>query len=157
MGDLRDLRISARTTLPARLLSVRFSRSGGPGGQNVNKVETKVTVRFTPRTSAALTPQQIVRIDRGTLASPTTGATKRTLAAAAHRLRDGEFSTRLDELDGVEDYDLVIVGGGMAGLGAAFEFKEQAPGSACCLVLENHAVFGGVSTILAAYGRLNQP
>ncbi len=32
--------------IPRERLSIRFSRSGGPGGQNVNKVETKVEVRF---------------------------------------------------------------------------------------------------------------
>ncbi len=32
--------------IPVELLDVRFSRSGGPGGQNVNKVETKVEIRF---------------------------------------------------------------------------------------------------------------
>ena len=32
--------------IPVALLDVRFSRSGGPGGQNVNKVETKVEIRF---------------------------------------------------------------------------------------------------------------
>ncbi|HVR72765.1 MAG TPA: alternative ribosome rescue aminoacyl-tRNA hydrolase ArfB [Planctomycetota bacterium] len=32
--------------LPRDRLTIRFSRSGGPGGQNVNKVETRVEVRF---------------------------------------------------------------------------------------------------------------
>jgi ribosome-associated protein len=32
--------------IPREKLTIRFARSGGPGGQNVNKVETKVEVRF---------------------------------------------------------------------------------------------------------------
>ncbi len=52
-----------RIEIPDAELTFEFARSTGPGGQNVNKVETKVTVRFTPRTSSALTPQQIIRIE----------------------------------------------------------------------------------------------
>lgn len=42
---LRDLHLGRGRVLPARWLSVRFSRSGGPGGQHVNKVASKVDLR----------------------------------------------------------------------------------------------------------------
>jgi ribosome-associated protein len=32
--------------IPRERLTIRFARSGGPGGQNVNKVETKAEIRF---------------------------------------------------------------------------------------------------------------
>jgi len=37
---------------------VRTSRSQGPGGQNVNKVDTKVEIRFHPASSHLLTPAE---------------------------------------------------------------------------------------------------
>lgn len=39
-------------------LSFTASRSSGPGGQNVNKVSTKITLHFDVQNSALLTPDQ---------------------------------------------------------------------------------------------------
>ena len=45
-------------------LSFSFSRSSGPGGQNVNKVNTRVTLIFDLYNSSSLTPDEKKRISR---------------------------------------------------------------------------------------------
>ncbi len=67
------------------------------------------------------------------------------VVTSAHQIRDGAFNNaaRLKPQDTGEVYDLVAVGGGSAGLGAAYFFHKLSPRPGKCLVLENHAIFGG--------------
>ena len=48
------LKVNQRIQIPFTEFDFTFSRSGGPGGQNVNKVNTKVTMRWAVRTSKTL-------------------------------------------------------------------------------------------------------
>jgi ribosome-associated protein len=50
--------------IPASELEFRFSRSGGPGGQNVNKVASRVELLFSPSGSTAFTPEERERLVR---------------------------------------------------------------------------------------------
>ncbi len=99
MGDLRDLRISARTTLPARLLSVRFSRSGGPGGQNVNKVETKVDVRLDLDGAIDVLGERNVARIRSRLAGRIDAHGDLQVVSSRHRLRARNVEEALSRLE----------------------------------------------------------
>ncbi len=45
---MSDIPITSRFTIPADQLQWSFARSSGPGGQNVNKVNSKATLRWSP-------------------------------------------------------------------------------------------------------------
>ena len=53
-----DLIISSRLVIPARELKWRFSRSSGPGGQKVNKTNTRVEIIFNIEESKVLNDYQ---------------------------------------------------------------------------------------------------
>ena len=57
-----DLHVSAAVVIPAAELQWRFSRSYGPGGQNVNKVETAVELGFDLEGTGAIGPFQKQRL-----------------------------------------------------------------------------------------------
>ena len=78
----QDLYIRDGVTIPAGELSFRSARASGPGGQHVNKSNTKVQLSWTPSQSAALTEEQRALI----------------LAKLPHRLnKRGEITCSVDE------------------------------------------------------------
>ena len=58
----------------------------------------------------------------------------------AHEMRFGKTWDEAQETG--EEYDLIVVGGGLSGLGAAYYFRKAMP-EARVLILENHDDFGG--------------
>src|SRR5687767_1791532 len=48
------LSVNSNFSIPDDELRLSFSRSSGPGGQNVNKVSSKATLRFDVRSSPSL-------------------------------------------------------------------------------------------------------
>ena len=61
-----------------------------------------------------------------------------------HGIRDEEYASLLASAQGDDEiFDCVIVGGGISGLAAAHTFTQRTEHRRRCLVLENHAIFGG--------------
>ena len=56
--------VTPELSVPDEEITFTASRSGGPGGQNVNKVSTRVTLSFDLRNSSALSEIQRIRISQ---------------------------------------------------------------------------------------------
>jgi spermidine dehydrogenase len=61
----------------------------------------------------------------------------------AHKIRDHAYGAAPKMTDTGEVYDCVVIGGGISGLAAALFFAREAGPKRNCLLLENHAIFGG--------------
>lgn len=81
-----DLRIRADLVIPAAELEEAASRSGGPGGQHVNKASTRVTLRWNLRESSAIGPVRRVRL-LARLGTRLTRAGELIVHASRHRSR----------------------------------------------------------------------
>lgn len=58
-----DLELRPGLVVPGAELRIEAVRSGGPGGQNVNKVASKIVLRFAPLASKAFDDAQRARLE----------------------------------------------------------------------------------------------
>ena len=58
----RDVRVSRSLTIPGDEIRLKFSPSGGPGGQHANKAATRVDLTWNVASSRALGPRQRQRL-----------------------------------------------------------------------------------------------
>jgi ribosome-associated protein len=76
--------IGRQCAIPEEEVEFSASRSGGPGGQNVNKVSSRVSLRFDVRLSPSLRPDQKARLT-GRLASRLSLAGVLRISSQRHR------------------------------------------------------------------------
>ncbi len=75
--------------------------------------------------------------------APSNGNTYEVMTAG-HEIRDHKFERRPQQpVETGEEYDCLIVGGGISGIAAALLFQRQSKKDHTCLVIDNHPVFGG--------------
>jgi ribosome-associated protein len=60
---MADIQLTPKTSIPEAAIALSFVRSGGPGGQNVNKVSTAVELRL-DLDAAGLAPVVRARLER---------------------------------------------------------------------------------------------
>lgn len=77
------LEINETLSIPETELELTASRSGGPGGQNVNKVSSRITLRFSIRDSSL--PEEAKEKIRRRLASRITSDDVLQLSVQEHR------------------------------------------------------------------------
>lgn len=87
----------AAPPLPLRELRFGFARSSGPGGQNVNKVESKAVLRWDVGASRALSPALLARF-RARFGRRLTDEGVLVLSSQRHRERERNVADCLAKL-----------------------------------------------------------
>lgn len=97
MAGRGHLAVGAHAEIPLSEIQLDSARAGGPGGQRVNKVATKVVLRFRPGDSRALSDAQ-----KGLIAERLAGRLgsrgELVLHASKHRERSRNVADALDRL-----------------------------------------------------------
>jgi ribosome-associated protein len=91
------VQIDDRLVIPDEELSFATSRSGGPGGQNVNKLETRVTVDLDVGASPTLTPEQKAKLQER-LATRITRAGVLKVTSQRHRTQAANRQAAMERM-----------------------------------------------------------
>jgi spermidine dehydrogenase len=94
---------------------------------------------------SSLSPLELMAMDSGRYPPSLTGLRGSHPGSfeIAHALSWGEATWPRPDRQTDDEYDLVVVGGGLSGLAAAFMYRQRVGPDARILVLDNHDDFGG--------------
>ncbi len=92
-----DVAVKNGIVIPEAELEITTSRAGGPGGQHVNKTDTRITVRWNINTTAALSDEQKQRVLQN-LASKVTSEGDFLVHNSASRSQQQNKKMALDQL-----------------------------------------------------------
>ncbi|MEM7798703.1 MAG: Tn3 family transposase [Chloroflexota bacterium] len=108
MADV--LHLGAGLSVPRSEISVETSRASGPGGQKVNKTETKVTLRFDIEANTSL-PEGVRARLKEKLGRRLTKNGELLVTAEEHRLQSRNLDTAFDRLQaGLRSGDISVTG-----------------------------------------------
>ncbi len=93
----KSLKDGLRDRIGARGISFTFTRSGGPGGQNVNKVSTRATLWFDLKACSALTEPEKAKV-QVRLASRISGEGILQVVASRHRTQAANRAAATERL-----------------------------------------------------------
>ena len=98
MKDKTHLTINSFTKIPVGELVFKFTRSGGPGGQNVNKVNTKVSLSFDVERSGSLDENQ-KKLIMNKLANRISASGILLVVASEHRTQQANKVAAIERLE----------------------------------------------------------
>eukprot|EP00322_Chrysochromulina_rotalis_P020873 CAMPEP_0115876026 /NCGR_PEP_ID=MMETSP0287-20121206/25428_1 /TAXON_ID=412157 /ORGANISM="Chrysochromulina rotalis, Strain UIO044" /LENGTH=179 /DNA_ID=CAMNT_0003331363 /DNA_START=13 /DNA_END=552 /DNA_ORIENTATION=- len=116
---------SDKLTLPKHIVDVSHSRSSGAGGQNVNKVSTKVTLRLAMSDAADFLPNDVMERLREQQRTRITKADELVLQADEERTQGANLRRAFQRLQSFVDAAAVLPKERLVSLEPPARVKEQ--------------------------------